>query len=109
MVGQLLLKEWEMPPARTSATLIAIVLWMAACVVAGASAVGWPIASGAAAERGGDGDYTPAPLGANATRDEDRPRSDRPAVVSARALPSAREQPAPRRPTALCALVVLPC
>ena len=108
MVGQLLLKEWEMPPARTSATLIAIVLWMAACVVAGASAVGWPIASGAAAERGGDGDYTPVQLGANATRNEDRPRSDRPALASARALLAAGYQRAPALLIALCAFVVLP-
>ncbi|MBO0743316.1 MAG: hypothetical protein J2P51_18095, partial [Hyphomicrobiaceae bacterium] len=56
MVGQLLLKEWEMPPARNCATLIALVLWMAACVVA---AVSWPIASRAAAERDGVVDHTP--------------------------------------------------
>ena len=108
MVGQLLLKEWEMPPARTSATLIAIVLWMAAGVVAGASAGGWPIASRAAAERGGDGDYTPVQLRANATRNEDRPRSDTPALASARALLAAGYQRAPALLIALCAFVVLP-
>lgn len=49
-----------MLPARNCATLIALVLWMAACVVA---AVSWPIASRAAAERDGVVDHTPVSSG----------------------------------------------
>ena len=70
MVGQLLLKEWEMPPARTFGTLSAIVLWMAACVAAGLSGGVWPIVSSAAAERDGVGDPPPVQLGAETTRDQ---------------------------------------
>ena len=124
MVGQLLLKEWEMPPARTSGTLSAIVLWMAACVAAGLSAGGWPIACWAAAERDGVGDPPPVQLGAEATRDQaknqaknqarnqarnqDRQRSDRLGLEGARALLAAGYARAPALLIALCAFVVLP-
>jgi FHA domain len=131
MVGQLLLKEWEMPPARTCPTLSAIALWMAACVAAGVSTGGWPIASRAVAQQGGDGP-TPVQLGANAPRnqapnptanptanpaanpgpiqtsDQDRQRSDRPALEKARGLLAAGYKRAPALLIALCAFVVLP-
>jgi hypothetical protein len=109
MVGQLLLKEWEMPPARNSATLIAIVLWMAACVAAGVLAVGWPIGSRAtAAERDGVGDHAPVRLGADATRNQNRQRSVSAALADARALLAAGYERAPALLIALCAFVVLP-
>ena len=121
MVGQLLLKEWEMPPARNSATLSAIGLWMAACLAAclaacvaaclaaGVSAVGWPIASpAAAAAREGGGGPAPVGSGANATRDQDWQRSDRPALARARALLAAGYERAPALLIALCAFIVLP-
>jgi len=109
MLGQLLLKEWEMPPARNSATLIAIVLWMVACVAAGVSALSWPIACrAAAAERDGVGDRAAAPLGVHATRNQDRQTSERAALTSARALLAAGYERAPALLIALCAFVVLP-
>jgi FHA domain len=109
MVGQLLLKEWEMPPARHSATLIAIVLCMASCLAAGVSAVGWPMtSSAAAAERDGAGDRTPVQLGANAIRDQDWQRSYTAALASARALLAAGYERAPVLLIALCAFIVLP-
>jgi FHA domain-containing protein len=108
MVGQLLLKEWEMPPARNSATLIAIVLWMAACVAAGVLAVGWPIGGRAtAAELDGVGDRAPV-RGADATRNQNGQRSDRAALAGARALLAAGYERAPALLIALCAFVVLP-
>lgn len=114
MVGQLLLKEWEMPPARNSATLIAIVLWMAACVAAGASAAGWPIGSRATAgERDGVGEHARHPLnaerlGADATRNQSWQRSVVAALAGARALLAAGYERAPALIIALCAFVVLP-
>ncbi len=113
MLGQLLLKELEMPPARHSATLIAIVLWMAAYVAAGVSAgvsaLGWPMACrAAAAEHDGVGGRTPVPLGAHATGNQDRQTSDRAALPSARALLAAGYARAPALLIALCTFVVLP-
>ena len=128
MVGQLLLKEWEMPPARTCPTLSAIVLWMAACVAAGLSGGVWPIVSSAAAERDGVGGPPPVQLGAETTRDQaknqaknqgrdqardqarnqDRQRSDRLGLEGARALLAAGYARAPALLIALCAFVVLP-
>jgi hypothetical protein len=109
MVGQLLLKEWEMPPARKSATLIAIIFGMAACVAAGVSAVGWPIGSPAtAAERDGVGDHAAVQLGADATGNQNRQRSATAALTGARALIAAGYERAPALLIALCAFFVLP-
>jgi len=52
MVGQLLLKELEMPPAHRSATLIAIIFWMTSSLAAGAAAAGRPVASSSVAAEG---------------------------------------------------------
>jgi len=109
MLGQLLLKELEMPPARNSATLIAIVLWVAACVAAGVSGLGWPMACrAAAAERDRVGGPTPVPLGAHAISNQDRQTSAGAALASARALLAAGYERAPALLIALCAFVVLP-
>ena len=124
MVGQLLLKEWEMPPARTSGTLSAIVLWVAACVAAGLSVGGSSIVSWAAAERDGVSDNPPVQMGAKATHDQakdqakdrsrawtsewDRQRSDRPELEGVRALLAAGYARAPALLIALCAFLVLP-
>jgi hypothetical protein len=106
MRGHLLLKEFEMPPAHNSATLLAIVLWMAVCVAASVSALGWPMACGAAAaERDGVGGRTPEPSG---IRNQDRQSSARAALASARALLGAAYERAPALLIALCAFVVLP-
>jgi hypothetical protein len=109
MIGQLLLKECEMPPARNSATLIAIVLWMAASLALGVLTVAWPGASPArAVERDGFGDHTPGQLRANATADRDWQGSARAALAGARALLVAGYERAPALLIALCAFIVLP-
>jgi hypothetical protein len=97
-----------MPPARNSATLIAIVLWMAACVAAGVSGLGWPMACRAAAAERGVGGTTPVPLGAHAISNQDRQTSAGAALASARALLAAGYERAPALLIALCAFVVLP-
>src|SRR5262245_32684535 len=108
MVGQLLLKELEMPLARSSATLFAIVLWMASCLAAGVSAPCLPgDCSSAAAERDGVADRTQARAGADATRWDWR-HSIAAALASARALFSAGYERAPVLVIALCAFIVLP-
>src|SRR5262245_57869648 len=110
MVGQLLLKEWEMP-ARTCATLIAIALWMASCLAAGVATVGWPmviVSSAAAAERDGVGDRTAGQSGADAKREQDWQNSHVAAWASARALLAAGYARAPALLIALCAFIVLP-
>jgi len=109
MVGQLLLKEWEMPARR--ATLIAIILWMACCLAAGVFVVGWPMAIASpavAAERDGVGDRTAGQSGADAKRDQDWQGSYVAAWAGARALLAAGYARAPVLLIALCAFIVLP-
>jgi hypothetical protein len=94
---------------------------MVACVAAGLSALGWPIASrAAAAERGWGVDHTPAAAGAAAKREQTSKEAsketanharndarDAAALAGVRALAAGYER-APALLIALCAFVVLP-
>src|SRR5262249_1557989 len=113
MVGQLLLKELEMPPAHHFATLIAIIFWMTSSLAAGAAAAGRPVASSsAAAERDGVAEPAPQRAGGDATTGQHRDPAlaatpARP-LTGARALLNAGYARAPALVIVLGACIVLP-
>jgi hypothetical protein len=109
MIGQLLLKELEMPPAQSSATLIAIVLLMGSCLAAGVWAADASVAgSAAAAEREARTEGAQARAGADATRGSNWQQAMAAPLVRARALLKAGYVRAPALVIALCAFIVLP-